>query len=131
MPLRLFCTYFLAFAFGFSFSSFAFGFGFGFSFSSSSFLKKTFPAPTEVDEEGQDQPMVDKFGDRMEFDREMAELAIAEVLTADMQQFDVTVGEAVASDTLRMAHSAEIKEISDSFPGLIPAEKGSMQSLFK
>lgn len=98
------------------------------------FLQKNFPPPM-VFEEGPDGqpamnvdpmtgmaspkqvPMQDpKTGQPMSFDAEMAEVAIAEVLAGDLGQYDVSVGEAVASETTRMAQFAEMKELA----GLIP-----------
>jgi hypothetical protein len=58
----------------------------------------------------------------MEYDKEMAEVAIAEVLSGELGTYDVNVGEAVSSETLRMANAMELKEIAQAFPGVIPPE---------
>jgi len=92
------------------------------------FLTKNFP-PMMMDEidptTGQpiQVPMTDpKTGQPMQYDAEMAELVIAEVLAGDLAQYDVAVGEAVASETMKMANSAEIKEIAQAYPGLVPPD---------
>lgn len=100
------------------------------------FLVKNFPPPmmleagpdgnpiiAGVDGMGQPQPkqvpMPGKDGKPMRFDEDMAEVVIAEVLSGDLGKYDVSVGEAVASETARLANSAEVKEIATAFPGLI------------
>jgi hypothetical protein len=65
---------------------------------------------------GQPEPMTDATGQPMAYDKEMAELVIAEVLSGNLGEYDVSVGEAVSSETLRMANAAELKELSQSFP---------------
>lgn len=96
------------------------------------FLIKNFPPPMMADENGQIDPMsgqpqmapmIDpETGKPMQYDKQMAELAIAEVLKGDLAKYDVAVGEAVSSETQRMANSAEIREIAQSYPGLIPPD---------
>jgi hypothetical protein len=87
------------------------------------FLVKNFPAPMLLNEQtGQQEPMKDKYGQPMEYDSEMADLAIAEVLSGELGQYDVAVGEAVASETMRIANSEELKEFAQAYPGLIPPE---------
>ena len=56
-------------------------------------------------ETNQQEPMKDEFNNPMEYDKEMADLAIADVLSGDLGSYDVSVGEAVSSETLRMANS--------------------------
>ena len=77
------------------------------------FLQKSFPAPTLLNEQnGEPEPMVDEAtGQPMRYDKAMAEVAIAEVLSGDLWEYDVSVGEAVASETIRMAIGAEIAEL--------------------
>jgi hypothetical protein len=87
------------------------------------FLKKNFPPLLMMNPEThQQEPMIGEDGQPMEYDKEMAELAIAEVLSGDLGMYDVTVGEAVSSETLRMANAIELKEIAQAFPGVIPPE---------
>ena len=87
------------------------------------FLINNFPAPQILNEQtGQPEAMPDKDGQPMQYDKEMAEVAIAEVLSGDLGMYDVNVGEAVASETMRMANSAEVKEIAQAYPGLIPPD---------
>lgn len=87
------------------------------------FLIKNFPAPTILNEmTGQPEAMKDASGAPMQYDTEMADLAIAEVLSGDLGKYDVAVGEAVSSETQKIANSAEIKEIAAAFPGLIPPD---------
>jgi hypothetical protein len=91
-------------------------------------LKRNFSAPQIKDPnpgpgQGQPVPMPDReTGRPMPFDREMAETVIAEVLTGELDKYDVTVGEAVASDTERMANAAEVKELATTYPGLLPPD---------
>lgn len=81
------------------------------------FLKKNFPPLMLANEQtGQPEPMTDATGQPMAYDKEMAELVIAEVLSGNLGEYDVSVGEAVSSETLRMANAAELKELSQSFP---------------
>lgn len=68
------------------------------------------------------EPMKDQYGNPMEYDVEIADLQIAEVLSGDLEQYDVSVGEAVASETMKMANSAELQELATKLPGLIPPE---------
>lgn len=84
------------------------------------FLTKNFPPPLLLNETtGQQEPMTGQDGNPMQYDQEMAEVAIAEVLAGDLGKYDVSVGEAVASETMRMANAAEVKEIATAYPGLI------------
>lgn len=100
------------------------------------FLVKYFPPPMEVVEGPgglpqvdpatgmpAQQPMVDpKTGQPMQYDAELAEVAIAEVLAGDLGTYDVAVGEAVASETQKLANSQEVQEISQQYPGMIPPD---------
>lgn len=89
------------------------------------FMKKNFPPPMLAnpnDPNATPAPMPDKMGEPMKFDKEMAELAIHEVLAGDLGNYDVSVGEAVASDTQLMAASAELKDIATAYPGVIPPD---------
>lgn len=102
-----------------------------------SFLKKSFPPPLELVEDpatgapavdpatGQPQqrPMVDQeTGQPMQYDKELAEVAIAEVLAGDLGTYDVSVGESVASETMKLANASEVKEIATTYPNLIPPD---------
>lgn len=85
------------------------------------FLKKNFPPLMLMNEQtGQQEPMQGKDGKPMAYDTEMAELAIAEVLSGELAQYDIAVGEAVASETMKMANSAELRDFSQSYPGILP-----------
>lgn len=88
------------------------------------FLIKNFPAPTLLNPmTGQPEPIPDpKTGQPMKYDEEMAELAIAEVLSGDLEKYNVSVGEGVSSETQRMANAQEIREIATTYPGLIPPD---------
>jgi hypothetical protein len=101
------------------------------------FLQKTFPPLMVLQDDPQTgQPMIDpmtgqpkqvpmtdpKTGQPMSYDTEMAEVAIAEVLGGELGKYDVAVGEAVSSETQKMANSAEVKEIATAYPGLIPPQ---------
>ena len=101
-----------------------------------SFLQKNFPPPMEfvanpVTGDPQidpntglpvQEPMKDEMGIPMTYDKEIADLQIAEVLSGELEQYDVTVGEAVASDTMKMANAAELQELAAKMPGLIPPD---------
>lgn len=88
------------------------------------FLVKNFPPMVLVNEmTGQPEPMQDEMtGQPMAYDKELADLAIAEVLSGDIGQYDVAVGEAVASETMKMANAAELSELAAKMPGLIPPD---------
>ena len=87
------------------------------------FLKKNFPPLMLTNEQtGRPEPMTDATGQPMAYDKEMAELVIAEVLSGDLGEYDVSVGEAVSSETLRMANAIELKELGQAFPGAISPE---------
>lgn len=87
------------------------------------FLKKHFPPlmlPDPNDPAAEPKAMPDEMGRPMEYDKKLAEVAIAEVLKGDLGVYNVSVGEAVASETQRMANSAELQELSTKMP--IPPE---------
>lgn len=87
------------------------------------FLRKNFPPIMLLNEEtGQQEPMKEPTGEPMAYDKEMAEVAIAEVLAGNLEEYDVTVGETVSSETMQMAQAAEVKELAASMPGLVPPE---------
>lgn len=95
------------------------------------FLQQNFPPPMMVDPSGPDPmtgqpkqvPMQDpKTGQPMTYDSDMAEVLLAEVLSGDLGKYDVAVGEAVSSETQRMANSSEVKDIAQTYPGLIPPD---------
>lgn len=87
------------------------------------FLKKNFPPLMLANEQtGQPEPMTDATGQPMAYDKEMAELVIAEVLSGNLGEYDVSVGESVSSETLRMANAIELKELAQAFPGAISPE---------
>lgn len=82
------------------------------------FMRKSFPPVMLANEQtGQPEPMLDEeTGEPMKFDKKMAELAIAEVLSGQLEKYDVAVGESVASETVKMANSAELLELSARLP---------------
>lgn len=96
------------------------------------FLQKNFPPPMILDESGAVDPatgqpqqvaMPDpKTGQPMAYDIQMAELAIAEVLSGELEKYDVSVGEGVSSETQKLANSAEIKDLAQTYPGLVPPD---------
>lgn len=100
------------------------------------FLTKNFPPPMEFVEDpttgepaidpatGQPQQkvLIGKDGQPMAYDKDMADLTIAEVLSGDLGQYDVTVGESVSSDTMRLANATELKDLATAMPGLIPPD---------
>lgn len=99
------------------------------------FLIKNFPPPMMLVEdamgnpmmddqtgEPQQQPMPGKDGQPMKYDEQLAEVAIGEVLAGDLGEYDVSIGESVASETMRIANSMELKDFASTFPGLLPPE---------
>lgn len=90
------------------------------------YLKKTFPPLMLQDPANPQNPpkaMPDpETGAPMEYDKQMAELAIAEVLKGTLGDYDVTVGESVSSETQKMAAAGEMKEIAQTYPGLVPPD---------
>ena len=87
------------------------------------FLEKNFP-PLMLLEEGTGalSPMKDEDGAPMRYDKDMAQVAIAEVLGGELGKYDVSVGEAVSSETIRMAQMAELQEFATAYPGMIPPD---------
>lgn len=89
------------------------------------FLKRNFPPlmMKKFDEQtGQtsEEPMKDEYGEPMTYDKELADLAIVEVLAGDLWTYDVSVGETVASDTMKLANAAELSDLAEKMPGSIP-----------
>lgn len=88
-----------------------------------SFLQKTFPPLMLMNEQtGQQEPERDERGQPKQYDAEMAEVAIAEVLSGELDKYDVNVGETVSSESIRLAQMAELKEFATAYPGLIPPD---------
>lgn len=88
-------------------------------------LRKNFPVvmlSNTEDPMAPPEPMKDQFGKPMEYDKDLADLAITEVLGGELETYDVYVGEAVASETQKMSISAEMKDFSTAFPGMIPPD---------
>jgi len=87
------------------------------------FLLKNFPPILLMNPDTQQQePIKDEYGEPMQYDKEMAGLAIAEVLSGTLEEYDVSVGEAVASETQRMANTMELSEVVKNFPGIVPPQ---------
>lgn len=87
------------------------------------FMRKNFPPPMLAnpdDPMSEPEPMKDMYGKPMQYDKEMAELAISEVLSGELGEYDVSVGESVASETQKLANSAELTELAKTYPNLIP-----------
>lgn len=99
------------------------------------FLTKNFPPPMELVADAMGNPAIDPMsgqpqqkpmagpdGQPMTYDTEMAELAIAEVLSGELGQYDVAVGESVASETMKLSNAMELQELAAKMPGLIPPD---------
>lgn len=96
------------------------------------FLTQNFPPVMVFDETGavdpatgqpKQVPMPDpKTGQPMQYDSQMADLLIAEVLSGELGKYNVVVGESVASETQKMANEQSVKEIATAYPGLIPPD---------
>ncbi|MDE2102013.1 MAG: hypothetical protein KGL39_32505 [Patescibacteria group bacterium] len=88
-----------------------------------SFLTKNFPPPiVQNPQTGQPMPAPNQFGQPTPYNIQAAEAAIAQVLTTDLGKYHVTVGEAVSSETSRMATAADLSALNQSMPGLVPPE---------
>lgn len=91
------------------------------------FLRRSFPAPTQQVQDprtGQviEMPIPGPDGQPMPYDMELADMSIAEVLSGDLGTYDVSVGESVSSETIRLANMSDLKEMATSMPGLIPPD---------
>lgn len=100
------------------------------------FLEKNFPPPMVLQEAADGAPAIDpatgqpqqipmndpETGQPMTYDKDLAELAIAEVLSGELGQYDVTVGESVASETMKVANALEVQKLAETYPQLIPPE---------
>lgn len=92
------------------------------------FMKKNFPTPMVPAPSPMDpatlveMPMTGPDGQPLPYDIELAEAAIKTVLAGDLGQYDVAVGESVASETMKLANSAELQELAAKMPGLIPPD---------
>lgn len=58
----------------------------------------------------------------MEIDFQAADQLIGEVLSGELETYDVAVGEAVSSETMKMANSADLKDFATTYPGLLPPD---------
>lgn len=88
-----------------------------------SFLKKNFPPLMLINEmTGQPEAPKDENGQPVLYDKEMADLAIHEVLGGDLGLYDVAVGEAVASETMKLANAAELASLAEKMPRIIPPD---------
>lgn len=58
----------------------------------------------------------------MEINMKQADEAIAAVLSGDLGTYDVSVGESVSSETMKMANMADLKDFAETYPGLVPPE---------
>ncbi len=58
----------------------------------------------------------------MQLNLEAADAAISEVLSGELGTYDVAVGEAVSSETMKMANTADLKEFATTYPGLLPPD---------
>lgn len=63
-----------------------------------------------------------KTGQPMKYDDELATAVINDVLSGTLDQYDVTVGESVASDTMKLANSMELENLAQKMPGVIPPQ---------
>jgi hypothetical protein len=82
------------------------------------FLIQNFPPVMLTNPQtGEQEPMPDpKTGQPMRYDKDLAETAIAEVLSGELGEYDVSVGEAVASESQRMANAAELSDLASKMP---------------
>lgn len=81
------------------------------------FLMENFSKPAA---DAQGMPILDPQGQpQMEFDEASCDQVVDEVLSGDLERYDVSVGEAVSSETMKMANMADLKDFATTFPGLI------------
>jgi hypothetical protein len=55
----------------------------------------------------------------MEVDEQALEALLTQVLGGEIGTYDVSVGEAVSSETMKLANNADLKDFAAAFPGLI------------
>lgn len=85
------------------------------------FLAKNFPPPTKANEEtGEPEPLKDEVGAPMRFDRETAQIVLAEIFSGELEKYDVAIGEVASSESQRIADATEVRELAEKLPGLIP-----------
>lgn len=58
----------------------------------------------------------------MQLNMEAVDQLLTEVLSGELGTYDVAVGEAVSSETMKAANNADLKDFATSFPGLIPPD---------
>jgi hypothetical protein len=84
------------------------------------FMKKNFPTIMVPVDDGMgnmsQQPMAGPDGQPMPYDKELAEAVIKDVLEGNLGQYDVSIGEVVASETMLMAQQAELRELAQIMP---------------
>ena len=84
------------------------------------FMKKNFPPMMVPVDDGTgrlvQQPMAGPDGQPMPYDKELAEAVIKDVLEGNLGQYDVSIGEVVASETMLMAQQAELRELAQMMP---------------
>lgn len=86
------------------------------------FMVKNFPTQTVQKMDTMTGQMVQVPVSDEPFDEQAAIAAISEVLSGELEKYDVAVGEAVASETMKLANSAELKEFAQANPGIVPPE---------
>lgn len=92
------------------------------------FLQQNFPPPmvqgpvNPVTGQPMQLPAPDANGQPMTYNAQLAEAVINDVLSGDLEKYDVTVGEAVASDTMRVANAMELQDLATKMPGVIPPD---------
>lgn len=55
-------------------------------------------------------------------DEQSLDQLLTEVLSGEIGTYDVAVGEAVSSETMRMANMADLKDFATMYPGAVPAD---------
>lgn len=58
----------------------------------------------------------------MQLNEEAAIQAISEILSGELGTYDVAVGEAVSSETMKLANNADLKDFATNYPGLLPPD---------
>jgi len=89
------------------------------------FIQENFSAPqTQVNPAtGQQIPMMSPNGQPiMAVDEQALDQLLTEILSGEIGTYDVSVGESVSSETMKMANMADLKDFATAFPGMIPPD---------
>ena len=58
----------------------------------------------------------------MQVNEQALDSMLNEILSGEIGTYDIAVGESVSSETMKMANSADLKDFSTTYPGLLPPD---------